>query len=239
MFFGVQTYFVWEAHRVARREPRYWARPVELSDLSMSKASPKKLSYFGYEFEVPWDDIDAEKTRIPTPGDALVVFRSGITIWFRSDPPSGMISSIADDHQVDRNALRQMFGNDVVQSDYTFQRATFEMTPDQICIFSSRKQAIRQWILFTLKEGLVRGGAESGLFLVNTKEFNGFQYGDPQKSSEHLSVELFGKDGHLDIIFVRKLNAAKTISQADVNLVVQSVHKMAALAVNPSTNSQK
>jgi hypothetical protein len=239
MFFGVQTYFVWQAHRDARKEPMYWAKPIELSDLSVSKASPKKISYFGYEFEVPWGDIDAEKTRVAANGVAVVAFRSGTFITFWTSPPFGLISTMADDGKVDRKTLGQMFGSDAVQSDYGFQRAALEMTPDQFSIFSSRKQVLQQWLLFSLKEGWLQGGSESGLFSVSTEEFKGFQYGNPRKSPEHLSVELFGKDVHLDILFGKKLNGTSTISQADINLVVQSIHKLPAQGMNPSASSQK
>jgi hypothetical protein len=51
--------------------------PVELTDLSISQADGKKLSYCGYEFEVPWQDIDEAKTRIDSGNKAIVTFRSG------------------------------------------------------------------------------------------------------------------------------------------------------------------
>ncbi|HUK30961.1 MAG TPA: hypothetical protein VLV89_07595, partial [Candidatus Acidoferrum sp.] len=226
MFFGVQTYLVWEAHRAAWREPIYWAKPVELSNLSVSKASPKKLSYFGYEFEVPWDDIDTEKTRVHTSGNAIVAFRSGITIWFRSKPPNGLVSMVLNDHNVDQKSLGQLLGNEAAQSDYTLQRAAFEMTPDQLSIFKSRKKAVQEWTLLNMKGALLLKGAESGLYFLTTGEFKGFQYGNPQDSTRHLSIELFRSDGHLDIFFGQKLNAPTTISQADLNLVVQSIHKL-------------
>jgi hypothetical protein len=239
VFFGAQTYFVWQAHRAARKEPMYWVKPVELSDSSMSEASRKKLSYFGYELEVPWDDIDNEKTRVAAKGIAVIVFRSGNAITFWTSPPNGLIGSISDENKIDRKTVAQVLGNDAAQSDYAFERAAFEMTPDQVPIFSSRKVTLGRWMLFTFKEGLLRGGAESGLFFVTTREFQGFQYGRPVNPPKPMSVELFGKDVHIDVLFGQKLNGPTVISQADVNLVVQSIHELPTQETNPHASHQK
>jgi intracellular septation protein A len=61
-FFGVQTFIALEARYIAWKMPIVNKVPVELPDLSVSQASGKKLSCFGYEFEVPWDDIDQAKS---------------------------------------------------------------------------------------------------------------------------------------------------------------------------------
>src|SRR5439155_2095660 len=80
--FGVQTFFIWETRRVARKEPVVWTTPVQLSDLSVSQASGRKLSYFGYVFEVPWDDIDQAQTKVIGTNKAIIVFRSGNAMSF-------------------------------------------------------------------------------------------------------------------------------------------------------------
>ena len=38
--------------------------PTELKDVSTSRLPEEKLSYFGYEFEVPWSDLDESQTRV-------------------------------------------------------------------------------------------------------------------------------------------------------------------------------
>jgi hypothetical protein len=38
--------------------------PTELNDKSVSQAPGTKLSYFGYEFEVPWSDFDETRTKL-------------------------------------------------------------------------------------------------------------------------------------------------------------------------------
>src|SRR5713226_5547759 len=82
-FFGTQTFFVLEAHYVARKVPFVRRTPMELTDLSISQAPGMNLSYFGYEFEVPWTDIDKEKTKIIGGNKVIIVFRSGnvLMMW--------------------------------------------------------------------------------------------------------------------------------------------------------------
>jgi|SRR5580693_10422272 hypothetical protein len=76
-FFGVQTFLTLKARYIAWKQTAMNKIPVELTDLSISQADGKKLSYCGYEFEVPWQDIDEAKTRIVSGNKAIVTFRSG------------------------------------------------------------------------------------------------------------------------------------------------------------------
>jgi len=38
--------------------------PTDLKDQSVSEAPGKKLSYFGYEFQIPWSDLDEAQTKL-------------------------------------------------------------------------------------------------------------------------------------------------------------------------------
>jgi hypothetical protein len=74
----------------------------------------------------------------------------------------------------------------------------------------------------------VPGDPNSGIFTVQGKEFKGFQYGRPQSPPKHLNVELFPEGGHLDLFFDQKKNGPTVISQADINRVLQTIHKVPA-----------
>ena len=63
-FFGVQTAIALEERYFGSKYPAVWQVPVELTDTSMSDSPGKKLSYLGCAFEVPWDDLDEQKTRL-------------------------------------------------------------------------------------------------------------------------------------------------------------------------------
>src|SRR5690242_5408287 len=59
--------------------------PTDLKDLSTSQAPGRKLSYFGYEFEVPWNDVDESQTKVmenrPNLKMVWVSFRSGLKLF--------------------------------------------------------------------------------------------------------------------------------------------------------------
>lgn len=236
-FFGVQTLFILETRRVARKEPIVWTTPVPLLDLSMSPAPGKKLSYFGYEFEVPWNDI--ERTRVIGTNKAIIVFRSGNVISFWSGPPNELISTLQSDGKIDQKSLGQIFGDEAVQSDYALKRAILGTTPAKFSLLTPKRLAIQQWMFFTMKATTLPPHAESGVFSLSTNEFKGFQYGRPQSPPKHLSVELFKSDGHVDIIFGQKLDGSTTISQAAVNRIVQTVHKLSAEEMGSDPNADK
>jgi hypothetical protein len=225
-FFGVQTIYVWETRRSASKNPIYWIRPVELLDLSISKGPSRKISYLGYEFEIPWNDVDEAKTSVHGTKIATVGFHSGnvITIW--NKPVGDFVNMMVDDARIDRNDLAQLIGNNAIQSDYAFERAVLQFTPNDVSIFTSKKKAIQHGTLVMMKLFFLPTGSETGVYSIRTKEFMGFQYGRPLNPFGHLSVELYGTDAHVQIIFSQKTNGAVAISQADINRVVQTLHKV-------------
>src|SRR5439155_1410472 len=87
-FFGFQTLIVLEARYLTRKTPAVSMAPAQLADFSISRWPGRKLSYFGYEFEVPWNDVDEAKSGlIPVSNKAMIVFQFG-----RPANPSGEVS---------------------------------------------------------------------------------------------------------------------------------------------------
>lgn len=239
-FFGVQTFYAWETRKVARTNPLMWARPVPLADLSITQSPGRKLSYFGYDFEVPWDDVDPAKTRVIGGNKAIVVFRSGNAVSFWSDDSYEPLAPLLADGKVGWSDLEQMFGKEVTQSNFAFIRAVLDMTPDKFSPLMPKKLAIERGSLFMMKVTTMRASADSGIFSVATKEFNGFQYGRPPLvSPKYLSVELFRDKKHVDVIFGQKLRGSVTISQADVNRIVQSIARTPGPGMTATVGSQK
>jgi hypothetical protein len=222
---GTQTFFVVEAHNVARTLPFVKRTPIELTDLSISQTSGMKLSYFGYEFEVPWTDIDKEKTKVIGGNKAIIVFRSGNVLSVWSGPPHEFMNALLEQLKIDRDAFRKVYGDDALQSDYNLQRLILEITPNKFTLLSTKKKATSQGVLLMVKAICVPGDPNSGIFAVRGNAFKGFQYGRPQSPPKHLSVELFPEDGHLDLLFSQKKDGPTVISQADINRIVQTIHK--------------
>ena len=66
IFIGTEWIFPMALSFYAARTALPVARvvPAELQDHSISQSPVKKLSYFGYEFEVPWSDLDESQTTL-------------------------------------------------------------------------------------------------------------------------------------------------------------------------------
>lgn len=233
--FGVQTFFALETRNIARKMPVVKNIPVQLPDSTVSLAPGTKLSYLGYEFEVPWDDIDETKTRMIGGNKAVIAFRSGNALSVWSGSPRDFVSHLPSTG-VDVNAYRQMYGAEALQSDYSFHRMMFEATPNKITPFVSRQQAISQAMLILQKGICAPRGADSGIFEVRAGDFEGFQFGRPQSAQTGLSVELYSDTASLDFIFGQKASGSVVISQPDVNRILVTLHKVPSetLALNPT-----
>lgn len=226
--FGPQTFLMLDAWKWARVAPMVKEIPVKLPDSSVSQTPGRKLSYFGYKFEVPWDDIDEGKCRIIGGNKAIVAFRSGNVLSVWSGPPHNYVNSALSNMKIDRETFRQLYGDQALQSDFAFQRLMLGTTPDQITPFISKRLAANRASLLLLKALSAPRGPDSGIFAVTAGEFNGFQFGLPQSSPHGFDVELFSDDGSLDFIFDQNANGPTTITQADVNRIYRTLRKVPA-----------
>jgi hypothetical protein len=122
-FYGPQTGMALIARYKFGKVPGVWKRPVALTDLSVSNIPHKKVSYFGYELELPWDDVDEQKERINW-SIHLTCFHSGNAFWFSIFPPKNFLNELQKSAKLDAGMVRQVFGDEVTQSDYAFFKQT-------------------------------------------------------------------------------------------------------------------
>jgi hypothetical protein len=208
-------YFAKAAPAVAR------VVPTDLKDVAISSAPGRKLSYFGYEFEIPWSDFDESQSRLFPESNhhmhmAWVSFRSGLKLFI-------VITS-----------------REARFPDYALLKRMYEVTPDKINYWS----LIQGWgyqdarlLLFKstfLQEmGHPRSGsspAETGIFNLRGQGYHGFQYGDPRSRPEVLQLRLYSDDGSVEIKFLQgTYDEPSGITQPEINRIVQSLHR-AALA---------
>src|ERR1700751_1953491 len=108
--FGVQTTSALMVRYADRKMPDVARTPVPLSDSSISNMPHRKMSYLGYEFEVPWNDIDEQKSK--TVGTIrLTYFRSGNAFWFSTFPPKEFVNTVMKTDQLDPQCFRQLYGD--------------------------------------------------------------------------------------------------------------------------------
>jgi len=224
-YLGVAIFFVAEARYVGWKFPMVKKTPVELPDLSVSHAPGQTLSYFGYEFEVPWD-IDQEKTK-QTGKMEVISFRSGNALLFSRAEPKEFVQTFLSTTKVDPDKVRNLWGEEALESDYSLHRLILEATPGEVTLFTRREEAVRSSMLILFKGIMMPRDGESGIFRVRTDKFRGFQYGDPQAHPKSLNVEIFADDGGLYFVFAQKSEGhAPAITQAEINRVIQTVRKI-------------
>jgi hypothetical protein len=226
--FGVQTFCALEARYEARKLPFVRNIPTELGDLYASPALGQRLSYFGFEFEVPWNDVDKAKSLVIGGNKAVIAFRSGNVLMVWRGSPHDFVDTILKTSNIDLGTFQKMYGGEALTSDYNFKRMMLEATPDTITPFVSKTKAVDQEMLLVMKGLSAPRGAESGMFFVSAGQFKGFQFGRPSKALNGFSVELYSATDSLDFIFAPKINGQTAISQADVNRILQTLHKVPA-----------
>ncbi len=238
-FFGVQTISSLMVRYTYRKMSDVAKTPVPLPDSSISNVAHRKMSYFGYEFEVPWDDIDEQKSK--TAGTIrLTYFGSGNAFWFSSFPPKDFVNTVLKTAQLDPQGFRQLYGDDAFASDYAFYQKMLQITPAEITPFVSRRRAIAGQTLLLFK-ALSMPKASSGIFSIQAPGFEGFQFENPASRPLRISDELFSKDGGIELIFFQKAGGnAPTISQSEINRVIRSIHKVPTqvVAANVSGTSK-
>ncbi|HUO04216.1 MAG TPA: hypothetical protein VMU16_03355 [Candidatus Binataceae bacterium] len=237
VLFGVQTMFAVSARYMYWHDPAVWEVPVEMTDASISKSPGKRLSYLGYEFEVPWDDLDEQKTKPVGPWQ-VITFHSGKGIVLMTFPAKERVNTFSGLGQKldskDAKKVRFLYGDETLRSDYAFTRACLEATPDKVTLFSTPNEALRRTMLLFLKMIAVpTTEAKSGIFFIQTPNFRGFQFGDPKSHPSAITDELFSDNGSVKITFThcdkcdncdkKNKETAIAISQAEINRVIQTL----------------
>lgn len=81
-------------------------------------------------------------------------------------------------------------------------------------------------MMIVMKAICMPSAADSGLYSVRSKEFKGFQYGDPQKRPNRIVVDLLADDGGIEFIVSQKTDGtAPIVTQAEINRMIQSVRR--------------
>jgi len=222
--FGEQTMWVLGSRYIGWKVPMVNKTPTDIQDRSIANGIGKKVSYFGYEFEVPWDDLDERATKASA-NRAVLTFRSGLRLMFYSGPPKEFVKTVLSS-QADPDALRQFYGKDVLDSDYAFLHRMLYTTPSQVTVWTQRRDAVGTSMMLTIK-AIATPLADTGMFSISTPEFKGFQYGNAQSKPKRVLVDLFADDASLEFTFLgREKQQLMNVSQADINRVVQTTRKV-------------
>jgi hypothetical protein len=236
-FFGVQTFFTLETRNISRKVPIVKSVPVELGDMSVSKSPGRKISFRGVEFEVPWDDVDETSTRI-IGNWGLVTFHSAKSIILCVSPPNGFITSMSKDKTPDPELFAALYGREVLRSDYQLKKAIFETTPSQINLFTPSNRAVGLSSVILIK-AIMPPTTDWAIYDIRSKDFRGFQLGDPIRRPKKMCLELYGDDVGIEInITQNSSGTTRGITQPEINRIISTAHRLAetqsTLKVDPS-----
>lgn len=210
--------------------------PTELPDHSISQATGTRLSYVGYEFEIPWDDLDESKTQL-YPKDklakfrAVLSFRSGLRLLVNALPPRELADGFTNGElgfgKLSPQAIELLFGHGAAASDYTLVNNIYQFTPDKMHNLSlSESLHAREAVLLTIKSIMPSSSAETGIFRVQNQNYKGFQQGNPVKHPKGIIVSLYSDDGGVEFIFSNQdYHDPAAVTQPEINRIVQTVHK--------------
>lgn len=226
-FFGAATMFVLETRYVSWKAPAVKKEPLELTDLSVATATSRKLSFGGYEFDVPWDDVDEGKTKIVGKME-VIVFHSGNAMLVSTPPPKEFVNGILKSG-FDEESFRRIYGDEPLRSDYAMYRLMLQTTPEKITLLTPRREAVGRMMMLTIKAIAMPDGANTGLFAIRNQNLHGFQYGDPRKRAPRIVVDLLDDDGGIEFnIGQRKEGTSPAITQAELNAIIQSTRRVRA-----------
>jgi hypothetical protein len=216
--------------------------PTDLKDQSVSDVEGAKLSYLGYEFDVPWNDLDESKTQLypkdkPDKTMARLYFSSGLQLIVIAGPPHSMADQLTKtDIKMSPQAFAAVFGQQAKDSDYEFMKRVFEFTPANMHLWAfSTVVASREQVLLLTKSIVPSKPAETGIFYLNNGSYKGFQQGNPQTRQDTLLVDLYSVAGCVEIMFVQKnyMNP-QGVTQPEINRIIQSLHRAAPSEVASS-----
>jgi hypothetical protein len=221
LIFGRATLFVWNEKKEAAKNPALAIVPVPLPDTSISNAQGTTVSFFGYQFEVPWQ-VSIQKERESFA--AFVISQSGqqgISFINPARTP-GFVKMMKDDLGPQFGYLTLLYGGQATRSDYDFVRAVLNSSPSQLSIVMPRSNEVRAANLLLMKEAEING-AETGLYSFEFGRLRGFQRGDPARS-KGVNIEAFDAENHkFKFVFGNKAGPNAGLTQGDINRVLQTL----------------
>lgn len=231
--FGFATLAIIEAQYVGKQVPIVRKVPVSLSDSSVTRSTGKRLVVCGYGFDVPWSDLNESRTK-SNPTKQVMYFDSGLVMAVTCSPPRTFVNTFLSAGKITPDDFEQTFGTEALQSDYALTRLMLETSPNKITLGTGRKDGTTTLAMLVVK-GIATPQADSGIFFVHTDRFDGFQYENPALHPKRVLVDLFSSDQSLEFAFLLNYQGASArISQADINRIIQTVHKE---GTSPSSTS--
>ncbi|HET6928674.1 MAG TPA: hypothetical protein VFI45_00010 [Candidatus Acidoferrum sp.] len=220
---GTQTVLAFTLRNQARKIAILNEKPVPLPSIAASSDQGTKLVHAGFSFEVPWNDLDLQKSKFGG-NIAVFAFQSGRVISFfgPSENHEDLLSTFEKSIGDNKGTLKKLFGPQATETNYAFHRAILEETADKVSPFEAKREALRSSMLLMLKATSSVGG-ETGLFQIQSQDWKGFQFDDPSRNPQ-VTLEVYDReDRHIEIVLHSGKDVSSSLAQADINRTFQTL----------------
>jgi hypothetical protein len=153
------------------------------------------------------------------------MFRSGLRLLITDVPPGELVNGLATEWKVSPARLEAAYGHESTKSDYNFVRSIYESTPDKIHYWGD--SSLREHFLITVKTAALMKSAMTGIFRLKSRNFQGFQQGDP-RAVKGVVIDLYSDRDHVQFIIGQSDPNSAAFTQPEINRIVQSVRRVMA-----------
>jgi hypothetical protein len=219
--FGKPTSIVWRMRKEAAENPRLSIVPVPLPNTSISQESGATVEFFGYDFEVPWQDAGSKQE-----GAIAMVSsksnRAGV-IFFDPASESGIVKLMKETPGGRPEYLYPLYGKQNAKSEYDLAHATLNSSPSQLSLIFPWSKEVYAANLLLMKEVYTLGPG-AALYSFQFGHFRGFQQGNPERD-KRVEVQAYdAEDRKFRLVFSSDVNPKGVLKQTDINRVLQTLH---------------
>lgn len=226
VLYGLQTLTYAEAKSWARTNP--WlndvpqplAPPALLPDFSKLKDKPELVKTSVWEFRVPWKGEPKQRT-LPTAIEYR--FDSGQVVdFFDPQAQSDALGEFKKLSPLAYQRFSNVFQGNEPQNNYELYRDVYSVAPSQLSPVMSQSDALRLNVLLLWKIGF-GFDAQPGIHAFDWPNARGFEFGDPSKGGP-VALRVFDAQDHqFRFLFVVAAGTHGSITQDDVDFVIQSL----------------
>ena len=216
--YGLQVRNWMRARQLQKSHPALGLVPHPLRDTSISRDKGMTLAEFGYQFDVPWTQIESHKAAGIT---AAYLFQGGfgLTVWNATELTT-TIKMMRDAAERSNHPFTSFLG---ARTEYELLNSELNVTPGQLSPFMPKQEAFRRSMLLSLKQIELPSESTAGISSFALHAWRGFQLGDPERNGL-VDVRCFDANDHELRFFLAVERGSNThISQPDVNRIVQSL----------------
>jgi hypothetical protein len=154
-------------------------------------------------------------------------FHSGLRLLVSATPPREWAKVLSSAFAVPPQVAESAFGYETLKSDYSFVKALYEFTPENMNHWIASQNALdRDQFILMVKSSALPKSAETGIFTIKNEHSKGFQQGNPRVRQDEIVVDLYSDDGNVEMIFFQAdYQNFAGVTQSEINRIVQSLQR--------------